>query len=273
MFLLLALPYSSFTALSDAEMPQWKVGNKWVYKSTFFDSPRTISVEVTEISTVNVNNTDYDVYVVETSSDFTIQNITYSTTVITSYILRSNLAKVKTVFSETNSENQSINIITTNSPPRRDYDFPLKVGKSWHSDYTESLFDGENYNNLSRKLNYSVTGIESLTLEAGTFECYKIKVDDELGMTYYDWYSPKVNNTVNATVGSEMFLPLELNSSTFSDQEDVDPKPTDTQGVDILYLLLLIPVIIAVILVVIVVFKKKGAKKKKRKKKKKKKKE
>jgi hypothetical protein len=270
MFLLLTLPHSSFTALGDAVKPQWNVGNTWVYNTTFFNKNRTIEVEVTEISTVNVNDTNYDVYVVKTLSNITIQNVDYST-VVNSYVLRSNLAKVKTEFTETAAQDISITMITTYSPPRRDYNFPLKVGKTWQSTFTESLFDGENYNNLSRRLNYSVIEKEDLTLEAGTFESYKIKVDDDFGSTYYDWYSPEVNNTVNSTLGSDMFLPIELISSTLIAQEDGDTKPDDKPKPteDFPYLLLLIPVIMAVILVVILVLKKKGSKKKKKKKKKK----
>jgi hypothetical protein len=265
MFLLLALPLSSFTAESDAEQPQWKVGDKWHYKSTQLEGTQDISVEVTEITNVNVNNIDYDVYVVETKSNFTFQGVTLITG-INSYILRSNLAKVKNEFTETVSQNTSIVMTTTYNPPRKDYDFPLKVGKTWYSESTESFFDGETYNNISRRLDYSVVELESLTLEAGTFECYKIKIDDGLGSIYYDWYSPKVSNTVNATLRLDLFLPLELTSSTFTDHEDGNSKPGDTSNVETPYLLLLISVIVAVILVVIVVLKKKDAKKKKRKK-------
>lgn len=264
MFLLLSMPLSSFSALSDAEQPQWIVGDKWHYKSTQFEWTRNVSVEVTGITNVNVNNIDYDVYVVETKSNLTLQDITL-TTGINSYILRSNLAKVKNEFTETISGNTSIVMTTTYNPPRKDYDFPLKVGKTWYSESTESFFDGETYNNISRRLNYSVVELESLNLEAGTFECYKIKIDDGLGSIYYDWYSPKVNNTVNATLRLDLFLPLELTSYTISGKGGEDSKPGDTSIVDTPYLLLLISVIVAVILVVIVVLKKKGAKKKKKK--------
>ena len=265
-FLLLTMPFSSFSAMGDAKLPQWVVGDKWVYNSTFHEFRRTIEVEVTELSTVNVNGTYYDVYIVVTTSNNTFEGVSFSISVIESYVLRSNLAKIKTEFTETISGNTSNPIITTNSPPRMDYDFPLKVGKTWQSHFTESVYDGETYNNISRSINYSVMSSEYLVLESGTFKCYKIRIDDGFSPFYYDWYSPDVNNTVNATLGTEMFVPIELTSYKISGKGGEDPDPTDPSSEDFPYILLLIPIIIAVILVIIVVSRKKTAKKKMKKK-------
>jgi hypothetical protein len=267
MFLLLATPFSSFTALSDAELPQWMVGDKWTYNSISHSVTRTLTVEVTDISTVNVNGTDYDVYVVETSTAITVENNTY-TTIITNYIIRSTFETVKTEFAESDPEGLIYEMTMTYSPPRKDYDFPLEVGKTWYSNYTEILFDGFDYNNISMSISYLVTEIEYLTLEVGTFECYKIEVNDGMVSTYYNWYSPDVNNTVEATIGTDLFLPLELTSYTISGGGDGDG---DSEPAEIPYLLLLIPIIIAVILVVMIILKKKSNEKKKKKKKKKKK--
>ncbi len=256
------------TVIGDAEIPEWSVGDKWEYETSIIGMRGNITIEVIEMSTINVNSTDYDVYVVETMLELTMDGM-FITNTINNYILRGDLATVKTVFNETGPDDSLHIVVTTYDPPRKDYDFPLVLGKTWTSNFTESIYEETmGYYNLTRLIKYTVVGQESVTVGAGTFDCYKIEMDYGPGDVIYTWYSPEVNNVVNTTGRpEEMGLPMKLTHYQYDDKDDGETSPSQ---VPYLLLLLLIPII--VILFVGLLVLRKGRKKKKRKKKRRKKK-
>lgn len=254
--------------VSDAEIPEWIVGDSWNYHSSIEGSLANFTIEVTEITAINVNGTDYEVYVAETTIELPIEQKIITST-IKNYILKDDLSTVKTELIET-GPNESLRItVTTYDPPKKDYDFPLEVGKEWISHFFESIYEEElGYSNITRQYKYKVVGEESITVEAGTFDCYKIEVDIGFGNPTITWYSPKVNNVVLTTGRQEeMGLPIELTHHAHGDKDDGE---TSFFKVPYLLLLLLIPII--VILFVGILVMRKSRKKKKRKKKRKKKK-
>jgi len=268
MFFILLIQVFTSTVVSDAELPEWSVGDKWKYEVSIIGIMGNITTEVIEMTTINVNDTDYEVYVVETIIELTIEEMIITHT-INNYILRSDLSTVKTELIETFPDGSSLNAVTTYIPPRKDYDFPLAVGKEWTSNFTESTYvEDTGYYNFTKLINYTVVGQESVTVGAGTFDSYKIEIDDGLGNVIYSWYSSEVNNVVNTTGRpEEMGLPMKLTHYQYDDKDDGETSPSQ---VPYLLLLLIIPII--VILFVGLLVLRKGRKKKKRKKKRKKKK-
>ncbi len=267
-FFILLIQVFTSTVISDAELPEWSVGDKWKYETSIVGIMGNITTEVIEMSTINVNGTNYEVYIVETILELTIEEMIITHT-INNYILRSDLSTVKTELTETFEDGSSLTAVTTYTPPRKDYDFPLAVGKEWTSNFAESTYvEDTGYYNFTKLINYTVVGQESVTVGAGTFDSYKIEIDDGLGNVIYSWYSPEVNNVVNTTGRpEEMGLPMKLTRYQYNDEDDGETNPS---LVPYLLLLLLIPII--VILFVGLFILRKGRKKKKRKKKRKKKK-
>jgi hypothetical protein len=213
--------------ISDAEMPEWSVGKKWNYEASITGIIGNVTIEVIDITIINVNGTDYEVYVVETILELTMNGM-YITDTINNYIRRGDLATVKTVFNQTGPDDSSHILVTTYDPPKKDYDFPLVVGKTWTSNFTESIYEETmGYYNLTRLIKYTVVGQESVTVGAGIFDCYKIKIDYDLGDVIYAWYSPEVNNVVNTTGRpEEMGLPMKLTHYQYDDKDDGETSPS-----------------------------------------------
>ncbi|RDH41473.1 hypothetical protein [Zooshikella ganghwensis] len=73
--------------------------------------------------------------------------------------------------------------------------FPIKVGKKWEVLVTETkrIMEGNEVSKESstKKIRYEVSSIDTITVEAGTFQCFKINVyeDDKFVSVY--WQSPE----------------------------------------------------------------------------------
>ncbi|UCE39482.1 MAG: hypothetical protein JSW00_09760 [Thermoplasmata archaeon] len=265
------MPYSTQTAFSDAELPQWKVGYRWDYKGQEQNTTVNLTVKVIEITTIEMNGMAYDVYVVNITSIAMINQVQDQFQVIdqkNKYIQTSNLATVKEEISHI-APNRNINGNNTYTPLKKEYDFPILVGKKWTSSYTKNVsLEGLGTYLISESINYSVIAEESVTVAAGTFDCYKIEIDVGTGVIDQFWYSEKVKNIIKTTRFSEdIFYEMNLTAYSFKEEEDGDSDDITTE--DLLpYILILIIVIL--IIVVIVARKRKKSKKKKKKKKKKK---
>lgn len=255
-------------AVSDAELPEWSIGDSWNYKSPIVEVPANFTMEVKDITTVNVNGTDYEVYVVENIIEFPIEDIIITNT-INNYILRDELSTVKTELIQPGPNNSIRITVTIFDPPKKDYNYPLTVGKEWNSKFFESVHEEElGYFNTTRDFKYKVVGEEPVTVEAGTFDCYKIEIDIGFVNPTIAWYSPEVENVVKTTGRqAEMGIPMELTHYTHDDNGD-DGGETSPSKTPYLLLLFLIPII--VILFVGLLVMRKGRKKKKRRKKKRK---
>lgn len=245
------------TCFGDAELPKWKVGDKWRYEPTTVNITANFTIEVSELTTVNVNGTNYEVYIVKTRSDLIVPDANL-TELIDHYILRGNLGIVKRNTTHIAPEEEIQTAVTTYNPPRMDYHFPLVIGKSWFSNFTESMYNKDwGYYNTTKSVRYTVVGIESVTVKAGTFECYKIEINEGGGGFVYTWYSPEVNNMVKTTGGTEgLIFPMELTYSTYLEKEN---EGFNLFAMPWVLLLIIIPIII-VILVVWLVVKRKGKK-------------
>ncbi len=253
---------SVFTTVGQSPLPEWKVGDKWEYENQLPGMMTNSTTEVTEITTINVNGSDYDGYIVITTTKIIQPGIT-TTETINNYIIRNSLALIKTERNNNYPDGSLITTITHYSPPKQDYNFPIEVGKTWSSvSIKNSYSDIGAYYNTSISMNYSVVDVESITVKAGTFKCYKIEIDDGWGILSYNWYSPEVKNIVKTVVDSqELPSSSELTSYSFGEKKD---KGFNLFSMPYILLLILIPII--VISLVILLVRRKGKKKKKGKK-------
>ncbi|UCG70410.1 MAG: hypothetical protein JSV09_05185 [Thermoplasmata archaeon] len=258
MWCFLLLDIIAIPVKGDAELPEWQIGDKWKYdksdtiligtinNTTDITYRSRIETEVLNLTTLHVNGSNYEVYGVETRTELIEELGIPSEGVLTqdiNYIIKSNLAILRQV-STFESPYGSFTLIYTYDPPKKEYDFPLTIGKSWTAHTTQSVY-GEltGYDNITIIDNYTVEDTENVTVKAGTFECYRIKVDDGSGILTYIWYSSIIKNIVK--ISSESMghsMTIELTSSTYN------PNKEETDTYVLLYIMLLILILIIVLL-------------------------
>jgi hypothetical protein len=238
--------------MGDAELPEWKVGDKWVYETPYYGVILKEKTEVINITTINVNDISYGVYVVLTNG-----SAPWLDTTLYSYVLINNMTTVK----ETGTWGYGINkteAVIIYQPPKKELDFPLSVGKTWNSTYQRIHYDEiQGYINMTETLFYNVTGIETITVKAGTFKCYVIEEFHEWGDIHLrTWYSPKVKNAVKIEDIYRITIVTELTSySANGKDEEVFALFT------IFYIMLFIFImIILIVLINNLVVRKKGKK-------------
>jgi hypothetical protein len=206
-----------------ADMPTWEVGYQWDYTApSGYDVPYsnimngTMTMEITNEATVDVNDNDYEVYVMRVQSDMDIEmtdpnygmgDIDVNLSGV-GYFRKSDLATVMhemkyeytmKMFGETNSYGNKIK--TTHDPPLDDYDFPIKPGEQWivetkireessnmysENGYDKSYTDSRTETNRET-ISYICLGTESLTTPAGTFETFLITEFERKSEYVYDW--------------------------------------------------------------------------------------
>lgn len=241
------------SAMAQVQMPEWKKGDKWEYEMSFEDLSVKYVTKVKDITTINVNNTNYNVFEVESSMSFM-----GGSQKTTNYHLTSDLSIVKDVISTSGGGSEETQE-TTYQPPKKDLNFPLTVGKKWTSTYELSNYDEEyGYSNYTESMEYEVVAIETITVDAGTYECYKIVSSDDWGFNNItSWYSPEVKNM--AKISTESFglsFEMELTSKGTEEEEG----GFDLFAMPWLLLLILIPIILIILIVALVSGKRKRAK-------------
>jgi hypothetical protein len=266
---ILVIPNLALNSESDAVLPEWEVGYKWNYQSTGSLPNITMNLTYTVIDTtnINVNGKDHEVYVVN-STYLRDNNGSKFAAYRDKYISKSELAIVKIDANFIGPIRDPIISESVFYPPKMEYDFPLYIGKNWTTSYNESRHDvGENDINMSKMINYTIVGEETITVPAGSFECYKIEIDNDLVGINFMWYSDKVRNMVKHTGETDEF-PHEMELASYSleakevDEEDSDPLSSSNYLLPII----IIAIIIVVIIVVFLVIKKRKKTKKKKKK-------
>jgi hypothetical protein len=232
----------------DSQKPEWEVGNEWKYEMTVMDIKGTVAHKVSEIKNINVNGTNYDVYHVKVIGSGGTEDLYYTI---------SDLALVKM---EVPSTAVSSSLTFTYYPPKKEFDFPLAIEKTWNSTYNMTIYSGESDpTDVTMKEDYFITKIENLTIKAGTFECYKIESVDRYESVHTTrWYSKEVKNIVKSSVNmSGMITEMELVSFSHGDKED----GSDSQDLPQLILFIIIPIIIMILIAILVLtIKKRKAK-------------
>jgi hypothetical protein len=85
-----------------------------------------------------------------------------------------------------------------------EYDFPLYVGKKWGRTITGTSAGG--LVNVNYFVTSRVVGFEEITVLAGTFETFKIEIDQKAmdigsSVVVYVWYAPQVKNYIKVKYG------------------------------------------------------------------------
>lgn len=242
------------SVIGDAELPEWEVGDKWNYETPYYGLISRETKEVTNITTINVNGTNYDVYVLQTTSsslpwgDFTTYN----------FISIDNMAIIKTRAIQSYGTNET-EIVTTYQPPKRNFDFPLSVGKTWTSTYTSSQYnETTGYINWTETQYYQVIATEKIKVKAGTFNCFVIEESNEWGdIGQRLWYSSEVKNLVKLEDIYRITIESELTSYSVKGMDDEEGFGIPT----LFYILLIIFIpIILILLININIVKKKRKK-------------
>lgn len=132
----------------------------------------------------------------------------------------------------------TINLTLNFNPAYNSLDFPISVGKQWiitSSDVTgnadiSSLLEGVAIFTSVGGGNANCISIESITVEAGTYEAYKIIGDGDISEIYYAEIAGNVIKALASTSNYDEII-LELVSTTY---EYVDPgsplKPNKPSG-------------------------------------------
>jgi hypothetical protein len=248
-------------AVGECEMPQWKVGDTWEYGMSSDIASMNLTQEVEELTTIEVNGTNYDVYRVSNVMDMSMYGMEFSYPG-ENYYRRSDLGMVKTEMSMEmfGFEQDTVAIY---SPPKKECSFPMDVGKTWTETCNQiqiTYSDGEmdSYDEYESTYEYSCSEMETITVPAGTFECYKIVCEDEWGDESYTWYSPKVKNFVKQSSGDSSD-PTEIELKSY---EVTTPKGAGAEeggfGMSSLFempyllFLIIIPIIVVVLAVALV---------------------
>ena len=228
---------SSKASSGDVDAPSWRVGDSWVY-SGFFDvaaliasSGQSSNVQtltgdltmwVSDIVTVTTENQSTLAYVVRSSGLFEANGVSlsgYSGDIDvdydgTDYIRVSDLATISmqmnllvefTAFGFINIEVADLQVINSYSPPREEYDFPLRVGEAWSNNYTQTTdwsgssdyFDIPDDSTSQTSSNHAIVAQGNPNVPySGCGSSYNVTTFDSSGqnVTSYRWWCPNAKN-------------------------------------------------------------------------------
>lgn len=166
--------------------PAVRVGDSYTYETLDQVEPKLNNITSREI--IEVNSTEFVMRFVNVKSKYTRQ-LTYDNDL--------NLT------SSRSGDNDGFDY----NPALRYFNFPMKSGDSWNSSSTErNIKTGKTRSHTLRAL---VSGVEQVTVPAGTFSAIKITIDSELNddsqITYgrdISWYAPDIRRTVKSELES-----------------------------------------------------------------------
>ncbi len=256
-------------------------GDFWLYDQSAVYGSASVSgimnVSYTGMSNRTVDGTAYVTY-----------ELQYNTSLMWSGTASGTTRSLETVYVDQSSENTVVDeynesdditftsggtISTVNgwtynetvyNPPGGSGTWPssVQVGDTWTItytvNYTEVTFDGTSTNitmgSLVEPTTYTVTGTESVSVPAGTFDCTVIQISSP-EYSYTRWYSDKVGNDVKITSGSG------LNDSSTIVLRAYSYGATSNSQVSVLYVGIGAAIAAAaVIVVVLLVMRRKRAK-------------
>lgn len=232
------------------DVPVWTSGDFWEYEGTVQSEGTwvdlTMRMEVIGDEQVSIRGTTYDCYRLDSTVGMTAQGISFTIT-SKSWSRKSDLATVRaesTVLGETTT--------ISYSPPMRT-EWPLEVGLQWNGSST-TITNPPSGGETEETLNYSaeVESKTSITVPAGTFEAYEIRVTMTGTGDSHAYYAPQVGNEIRIR-SSEAFgsiHPIDLVDYRFQSASEDD---TDAFAglVDNLWILILIIIVVVVVVAVL----------------------
>lgn len=204
------------------EKPSPSAGDFWTfsYKSGPLTGTETFSMTGTQ--TVTVNGTSYNTYAFSMAGSGTFNDGVYSGTFSmagTYHMNTQDFARVKSYFQETLivTSGTTSTVVSycnyTNQPPAKDYDFPLKTGKTWSYSTTEDSVcqsivngvpQGTSHHVDKQSLQMNVLSATTTTVPAGTFDTLYIK--DNQSTPSESWFSADVGFMVKEMNGPDYKL-------------------------------------------------------------------
>jgi len=192
---LLALPISAFgqqqAPTQPVQAPELKAGDSWTYTLTSNVSRRVALVAQLSVTAVSPDG-------------FTVEGMRLDTA-----------APVEVSFWDSQWNRMHGQYV----PTKKNFEFPLDVGKRWAMEYTRATTDGRGV--ISFDGEATVSGWEQVTVKAGTFDTLRIETRTKWqiagnGATGQDletyWYAPKAKRLVKYT-----FRVLNASSAIVSD--------------------------------------------------------
>jgi len=232
--------FSTSNVKAQGSAPEWTIGDYWEYfgQGDFLGQMVNITMrfEVMEKVTVEIGDVSYETHRCALSI-----SISYLGTSITAtgdaFFRTSDLAEVKIFFTFMGESNT-----ITYDPPQEVFWFPLSNGKSWNSTSTQTTISDGNTDTDVITIDYSVSGPETLTVQVGSYTCFRVtgqEIGGSISSTTY--YSDAVGYAVRISgiaAGFEMDSPLDLIAFNY-------------QKSGFIIMLLTIIIIIAVIIIAI----------------------
>ena len=166
------------------EKPSFVKGDYWEYKIT--EEPTgsiqgTARFEITGEKTITVDGKSYEVWEATGNMEWSSDNVSMTTDDIT-YLRKSDGALIKSI--------EDVETITPGGPYsfhsetvyktiQPDFEYPINVGDIWERHKQIEVTDDTGTHTDWEDAHYECTGTKELTIDAGTFSCYIIKIKDE----------------------------------------------------------------------------------------------
>lgn len=177
-----------------AQLPEYKIGDQWVYKMESKGLIYEVNINVTEIDTVGGKESYVTVWEYQPALEGVITNMS-------AWIGKATMLPTRAQMTgQMMGLPYSVIVDFSYFFPDQEW-WPLEVGKEIEVDETLSkttkALGLENKETERKTSTYEVVRIEDITVLAGTFKCFKIVEYDKTGKKISaTWYSDDVKNDV-----------------------------------------------------------------------------
>lgn len=233
------------------EAPVWTNGDFWEYEGSLQAEgiwvDLNMRMEVAGIEQISVKGSIYECYLLDVDVEMDMQGMTVAMT-MKMWARVSDIASVRTrttVLGETT---------TISYDPPVPYEWPLEVGAEW-SGTTTMITESSQLGNSEETVDYTaeVERKRSITVPAGTFETYEIKVAMTGIGDSRNFYAPGVGNDIR-TQSSQLLgtdAPIDLVDFKFGSTTPGGPEG----ALDLIWPILIIVVIVVVVAVAILAWR------------------
>jgi len=251
---------SSKASGGDVDAPSWRVGDVWVYDG-FFDVAALIASSgqssniqtltgdldmwIADIVTMSTENQSTLAYKVRSSGEFrangvSLQGFTGDLIVDydgTDFVRVSDLATISmqmnldVVFDHwlTDIDVANLQVINSYSPPREEYDFPLRVGEAWHNNYTQTTdwsgssdyFTIPDDSSSQSSSNHGVVAQGNPNVPySGCSNSFNVTSFDSTGVnvTSYRWWCPSAMNDAHRYFQDDIGFEIDFKLKSFTPQ-------------------------------------------------------
>ncbi len=190
-----------------ATSPVRTLGDKWTYRVNYGQTSGMTGTTTNEITSTSVSVSSYDCTEFTLTGGGTTSGQGTWTTNGTQYETKTDYSTPKseiTLDTKTSTFNETITTITDYNLPMNNSDFPFYVGKNWTATTTQTLTTKHILNGVltegkdSQKttFNFTVLRSEDVTVPAGKFQTFVIRMTNDGGSSSEIYYSTKANMQV-----------------------------------------------------------------------------